>query len=170
MDASSPGLALSQLQAKVPALAAQSSWGEVLGFLLLGVLIVMTALAGLSLLSAASGFFFKRLDRADRKPAAPGIAPATGAAPGRSSAACEDPLFPAVIAAAVAVVLDDRAFRILRVAPAPGHPEQNWWGGEGRRQIFDSHAYSQRGAVRSLRPPIGRARVPKRRQILKKHR
>lgn len=170
MVGSSFGLALSQLQAKVPALAAQSSWGEVLGFLALGVAIVLTALAGLSLLSTATGFFFKRLDRAGQKPAGPVIAPATGAAPGRSPATCEDPLLPAVIAAAVATVLHDQAFRILRVAPAPGPPEPNSWGGEGRRQIFDSHAYSQRGAVRSLRPPTGRARVPKRRPTLKKHR
>jgi hypothetical protein len=170
MVGSSLGLALSQLQAKVPALAAQSSWGEVLGFLALGVSIVLTALAGLSLLTTATGFVFQRRDRAGRKPAAPGIVPVPEADPEGSRAPFGDPLLPAVIAVAVATVLHDQAFRVLRVAPAPGPPEPNSWGGEGRRQIFDSHAYSQRGAVRSLRPPTGRARVPKRRPIPKKHR
>lgn len=170
MVGSSLGLALSQLQAKVPALVAQSSWGEVLGFLALGVAIVLTALAGLSLLSTATGFFFKRLDRAGQKPSGPAIARATGAAPGRSPATCEDPLLPAVIAAAVAVVLDDRAFRVLRVAPATGPLDPNSWGEEGRRQIFDSRAFPQYRIARNLRPPTGRARVPKRRPIPKKHR
>lgn len=170
MDASSLGLVSDQFQVKVPALAAQPSWGEVLGFLVLGVFIVLTALAGISLFCTATGFFFQRLERGGRRPAAPGFVPVSAADPQRSPATSGDPLLPAVIAAAVAVVLDDRAFRIHRVAPVLGPYEQNWWGGEGRRQIFDSHAYSQRGAVRNLRPPIGRARVPRRRPTLKKYR
>lgn len=174
MHAFSPGLALSQLQAKAPALSAQSSWGEVLGFLTLGLAIVLTALAGLSLLFSASGFFFKRLDGA-QKPAAWDSAPAPPSAPGRRSPVTpvspvidEDPLLPAVVAAVVAVVLEDRAFRVLRVAQASGSHDPNSWGEEGRRQIFDSRALPQYRIARSLRSRIGRARVPKGRPIPKK--
>lgn len=174
MYAFSPGLGLSQLQAKAPALSAQSSWGEVLGFLTLGLAIVLATLAGLSLFFSAIGFFFKRLDGASPKPAVRASAPATASAAGRSPVTPvspvidEDLLLPAVVAAVVAVVLNDRAFRVLRVAQASGPHDPNSWGEEGRRQIFDSRALPQYRIARNLRSRIGRVRVPKRLPIPKK--
>lgn len=118
--------------AKGPALTAESSWGEVFGFLCLGLFIVLAALAGLSMLCVVTGFFFKRFEdekqvlEEEKKPKqiAP---PATADLP--------------VIAAAVAIVLENHHYRITRITPAHGLDMHNPWAREGRRQIFASHIH-----------------------------
>ncbi|MBN2241341.1 MAG: hypothetical protein JW793_01530 [Acidobacteria bacterium] len=160
-------IASGQLQSKVPALSAQSSWGEVLGFLALGVTLVLATLAGLSVLCTVTGFCFQRLDRAGQRGAATGVVQVPEASAERPHAASDDPLLPVVIATAVAMVSDDRAFRIIRFAPAHVPGEQNSWGGEGRRQIFASHEYSRHRAVRSMRQPTGKSGGLMRRPAIK---
>jgi Na+-transporting methylmalonyl-CoA/oxaloacetate decarboxylase gamma subunit len=118
--------------AKGPALTAESSWGDVFGFLCLGMFIVLATLAVLSMFCAVIGFFFKRIEavkqsRDDVKmpqEIAPPIA--------------DTPHLP-VIAAAVAIVLDNHHYRITRITPARGS-----WALEGRRQIFASHIFAKR--------------------------
>ena len=132
-------IAISQTGAvKAPALTAESSWGDVFGFLCLGIFIVLSALAGLSILCAVIGFFFKRVEEAKqnreevKKP--------------RETAPSADDGFPhlPVIAATVAVVLDNHHYRITRITPAHSLNELNPWAREGRRQIFNAHTRMRR--------------------------
>lgn len=156
MVASCFSLVLSQIPAKMPALTARSSWSEVVGFLVLGLVIVLLTLAGLSLLCALLGYCFQRWQPAART--APATAHAAKGSSEPSIAGSVDPDLLAVIAAAVTVVLEDQAHRILRIMPAYAPGESNPWGGEGRRQIFASHAYPQQRDTRDMRQPADRAR------------
>ena len=122
--------------AKSPALTAESSWGDVFGFLCLGLVIVLATLASLSIFCAVIGFFFKRIDAAkqaqteagkSKKTMSPSLSPLPDAV---------DSSHIPVIAAAVAVILENHHYRIARIAPSRGMEP---WAQEGRRQIFAGH-------------------------------
>lgn len=110
-----------------------------LEFALLGMLIVMAALATLWLLCEATGFFFKRLEaRTATQQAAAMPAPATQAplavvipaAPARA----EEGAVPVVVLAAAVAAVIDQPHRVIEVRPASAA-----WSMEGRRQQLGSH-------------------------------
>lgn len=108
---------------------------ETLEFQVVGLVIVLGALATLYLLCAALGWFFRHANRpaattqAAAQPAGDGVAAPTEVAtePGDAPAPV------VVIAAAVAAVVA-HPHRLLRVSPAP-----LGWSLEGRRQLLTSH-------------------------------
>jgi Na+-transporting methylmalonyl-CoA/oxaloacetate decarboxylase gamma subunit len=132
-------------------MAADSSTTSIVLVGFLFVIVVLTALTAVT--SALGAFFVKQAARdaaksaeasrqaaeiAASQPAAPAAATTTGSAPSTAPPADtedeDDPVFIAVIAAAVHSVIGDRAHRIVSVRSAgPG------WAQEGRRQIFSSH-------------------------------
>ncbi len=116
----------------------------VVGFLF--VILVLALLAAVT--SAIGAFFIKSAarDAAKAAVAAEKAAEASARAAGHATLAdapavsrqtdadAEDPALLAVIAAAVHMVIGDRAHRVISVRSAgPG------WAQEGRRQIFSSH-------------------------------
>ena len=123
--------------AKGPALTAESSWGDVFGFLCMGMFIVLATLASLSMLCAATGFFFKRFEAAKqsreevKKPRE--ITPPVSV----------DSPHLLVIAAAVALMAENHNYRITRITPTRNPNENNSWAREGRRQIFASRIYTR---------------------------
>ncbi|MDR1728091.1 MAG: OadG family protein [Acidobacteriota bacterium] len=122
-----------------PALTPGSSWGEVFGFLGLGLLIVLATLVGLAVLCALIGVVFKRSEAVAKAKAAAKAAPAADAPP-VAPQVDDAPLV--AIAAAVAVMLENHQYRITRIAPAHGLDDHNPWAEEGRRQIFAGHVYA----------------------------
>ena len=119
---------------KNPALTTESSWGDVFGFLFLGLAIVISTLASLCIFCAIIGFFFKRIESAKHVREEAGKSQKI-ASPGAD--AVDESHIP-VIAAAVAVILENHHYRITRIASAR---RMEQWAQEGRRQIFAAHTY-----------------------------
>lgn len=115
------------------AVAADPDLGESFRFQVTGLLVVLTALGALCVLIALIGRFFLAAERRTRAAAASerhaGVATGGGAVP---------PEIQAVIAAAVAAVLQGRHFAVRAVHYV--EPDQRRaWSLEGRRQIYASH-------------------------------
>ncbi len=103
------------------------SIGESIQFIFSGFLFVIVVLAAIGILTSLVGMIFKRLEP---KPAPK---PAQVAAPA-PAAPSEDANLPAVIAAAVYSVMQDKPHRIVQIRPA-----DETWAREGRRSILGSH-------------------------------
>lgn len=108
-------------------LAPHPTLTEAVEFLLVGQFMVLIVLGCLMLFITLNGLGFSRAARA--KPA-----PVPVAAPAPAPQPAADDAIPAVLAAAVAVMMEGQAHKIVRVAPAG-----DGWASEGRRQIFSSH-------------------------------
>ena len=125
-----------------PALTPESSWGEILGFLSLGFLIVVATLACLSALCMITGYFFKRMEavRETGKTEVPVMKRPD--APATVHAVPEQEVLPlAVIAATVAILMGNHHYRITHITSSRGIDEHNPWAQEGRRQLFAGHIY-----------------------------
>jgi Na+-transporting methylmalonyl-CoA/oxaloacetate decarboxylase gamma subunit len=109
-----------------------------LPYQLIGMAVVIVALAGLCFLCALAGWFFARRDRRAAAPPLP--APAPPSIPSEPPA--NDPRLLAAIAAAVSVALEEHAHTIVDIAPAAKiNPMTSAWAMEGRFQHFSSHKF-----------------------------
>jgi len=134
-------LALSSLLTVLPT---AFNLSEALEIVSVGFIFVLFVLALLAMITAAWGALFVRLDAKmlPQSVAPEPIAPAVTALPRQAvsshasqASECEqDPALPAVIAAAVHVMMEDRAHRIVSI-----HSDSSGWAQEGRRAIFSSH-------------------------------
>jgi Na+-transporting methylmalonyl-CoA/oxaloacetate decarboxylase gamma subunit len=109
---------------------------ETLGYQVVGLAVVFTALGLIWLLLEAMGMWFRRAAvRAAQPAATPAIPPP--AAPEPSQPAPPDkPPVAVIIAAAVHTALGGRRHRVVSITAAPDHQA---WSVEGRRHIFSSH-------------------------------
>ena len=117
---------------------------------LMGMAVVMVALTGLWLTSAAVAVYFGKIPPKKTEAVAKASVAAAAAAPVASQAATGIPL--AVIVAAVAQIID-KPLRSVTVS-APASPNANW-SVQGREAIFSSHS------VKSPRDVSGLSAVKK---------
>lgn len=98
-------------------------------FIFSGFVFVLIVLAAMWILTSMVGMIFIRLDKkAAPKAASVKVAPVAAVAP------AEDTNLPAVVAAAVYAVMEDKPHRIVQIRPA-----DDSWAREGRRSILGSH-------------------------------
>lgn len=122
----------------VAALPAYPTLLESVGFQLVGLIVVFTALGLIWMMLEITGAWFRHLAASlKNKPAiiAPGSTSAV-APPPAPAANTDEAHLPVIIAAAVHSMLQGRRHRIVAITTAPEHQA---WSVEGRRHIFSSH-------------------------------
>ncbi len=114
------------------------SYLQMTNFMLVGFVVVLIALACLSLITSIVGLFFRQADKLKSAQAAPAAAPAApvSTAPTLPKSGGVDGVHLAVITAAVYSVLKGAKCRIVSIAPSQNN---STWVESGRMSIFNSH-------------------------------